>query len=43
MLTKISKSKKIMIDNNKPVKPKFLDFPLKLREFNISKFLFIFF
>jgi len=26
-----------MIDNNSPVKPKFLDFPLKLREYNVIK------
>jgi len=26
-----------MINNSTPVKPKFLDFPLKLREYNVIK------
>ena len=26
-----------MIDNSSPMKPKFLDFPLKLREYNVIK------
>ena len=26
-----------MVDNNSPLKPKFLDFPLKLREYNVIK------
>ena len=36
-LKKIKSSSRIMIDNSSPVKPKFLDFPLKLREYNVIK------
>ncbi len=35
-LKSIKRSAKTMLDNNEPKKPKFLDFPLKLREYNIS-------
>jgi hypothetical protein len=36
MLNNIKKTSKI-IDNTKPSKPKFLDLPLKLREYNIIR------
>jgi len=36
MLKRIKTSSKPMINNNEPLKPKFLDFPLKFREYNIS-------
>lgn len=35
-LKSIKSSSKTMLDNNEPKKPRFLDFPLKLREYNIS-------
>ena len=37
MLKKIKQKSKAMINNNEPKKPRFLDCPLKVREYNISK------
>jgi len=37
MLKKIKLQSKTMLDNNEPIKPRFLDLPLKQREHNASK------
>ena len=36
MLKRIKTTSRPMIMNDEPKKPKFLDFPLKFREYNIS-------